>query len=118
MNAVCRKCKHGLKCALYNDSNKNPKCYIEILHPTKLKGYKDFEKLTDDLSRLRYDKLAEFLELLSEKLQTDSINDYDANKLRLSSALQNASCYVYEAFNYIKEAWKICEKYFFNNNKE
>lgn len=82
------------------------------IHAKQLKNYPgDFSELASELGDLRYDSLAEFLALLSEKLQEDARADAGRKRIKLAKQLQNASEQIAAASTEIAEAWKICEPY-------
>lgn len=67
-------------------------------HKKYLKKYEDdFEDIATELGDLRYDSLSIFLELLSKKLDKDSIADGERNRKKLSFELLEASKKIKEA---------------------
>lgn len=70
-------------------------------HP-QLEG---MDKLVEDLGNLRYDSLAEFLNKLSKKLESDGHADEARGRMQLSKQLAYAA-------KSIGNAWKICKPYF------
>ncbi|MFN7119736.1 MAG: hypothetical protein ACK4TA_23275 [Saprospiraceae bacterium] len=71
----------------------------------------DFTSLATELGNLRYDALAEFLHLLSEKLHQDGIADANRGRVKLATQLQHASKSLESTANAIEEAWRICKPY-------
>ncbi len=81
-------------------------------HKKYLDNYKEgFEKLSIELGDLRYDSLSEFLNLLSKKLDKDSLADKDRNREKLSYELLEASKRLKEASENTDKAWIICKPY-------
>ena len=83
-------------------------------HKSWIKNYeRDFEKLATEIGDLRYDALAEFLELLGHKIERDGQKDKSRGRVQLANNLQNAAKALIESAKNIKEAWRICEPYMF-----
>ena len=81
-------------------------------HHKKLQKYPDsFEKLAEELGNLTYDSLADFLELLSEKMAKDGLADRNRNRVKLATALENSATHLKEASKEIEEAWRICKPF-------
>ncbi len=81
-------------------------------HNKYLEQYSNgFENIAIELGDLRYDSLAEFLELLSLKLHKDSLADKGRNRIKLSTELLEASKRLKEASENIDSAWTICKPY-------
>jgi len=77
-------------------------------HPSRL-DYIEFPELADDLGNLRYDKLADFLNLLSEKIDKDGKADALRKRPMLSRFLTQAS-------TSISGAAKVCEPHMHHHN--
>ncbi len=79
-------------------------------HKTWIKNYEqDFERLAEEIGDLRYDSLAEFLELLAKKLSIDAGKDRDRGRRHLSDSLYEAKDSLTKAAGSISVAWRICE---------
>lgn len=88
-------------------------------HKTWIKNYEqDFERLAEEIGDLRYDSLAEFLELLAKKLSIDAGKDRDRGRRHLSDSLYEAKRQVGKAADSINSAWKICEPYMLPEEKD
>lgn len=77
-----------------------------MIHKTEIKGF-DLKDLSEEIGNLRYDALQEFLLLLSDKLNRDSISDAKKNRTLLSTSLLDASDALWEASHYIQDSWNI-----------
>jgi hypothetical protein len=81
-------------------------------HPCNIDKYKgSLEELAESIGNLRYDALAEFLELLSTKIATDGAIDTERGRLQLGKCLHDSSGKIAGATKSIKQAWRICEPY-------
>ena len=81
-------------------------------HNTLIKNYHgSIESLVEDIGNLRYDALADFLHLLSEKIQSDGEKDEARKRHQLASALFECSKKLEESKMAIDVAWKISEPY-------
>jgi hypothetical protein len=69
--------------------------------------YKDFKKLADNIGDLRYDVLAEFLCLLSDKIKKDGEKDLKNGRVKLAHSLDLASKSLENAAKNIDESWTI-----------
>ncbi|MBV8068286.1 MAG: hypothetical protein JO270_00175 [Acidobacteriaceae bacterium] len=68
----------------------------------------EFAQLLGDL---RYDRLAQYLDALAEKLQKDSESDGGRGRGQLAACLTRAAFNIDEARLAIEAAWEICEPY-------
>lgn len=83
-------------------------------HRSWIKNYEDnFAKLAEEIGDLRYDTLAEFLELLGRKIEKDGQKDRSRGRIKLAANLQSAANALIKSSEVIKEAWQICEPYMF-----
>ena len=83
-------------------------------HKSWIKNYEgNFEKLAEEIGDLRYDTLAEFLELLGKKIEIDGQKDNSRGRTKLANSLQGSAKALIESSKNIKEAWRICEPYMF-----
>ncbi len=80
-------------------------------HPTKIAYKGGLEKLVEDIGNLRYDTLAEFLELLQKKLDNDSKKDGERGRKALSLELSRAATFVMAAKESIDKAWVISKPF-------
>jgi len=81
-------------------------------HQKWIKGYEqDFQRLAEEVGDLRYDSLAEFLELLAKKIKQDANNDRDRGRYHLSEFLYETKDKLAKAADSAGYAWKICEPY-------
>lgn len=81
-------------------------------HTDKVKNYNgSHQKLAEEIGDLYYDALADFLQLLSEKIQTDAQADSDRGRQKLAKQLFACSKNLEESARLIDTAWEICEPY-------
>ncbi|MFK8161498.1 MAG: hypothetical protein AB8H12_03460 [Lewinella sp.] len=81
-------------------------------HKTWIKNYeRDSERLAEEIGDLRYDSLAEFLDLLAKKLNRDGNGDRDRGRRHLSEKLYEAKDQLNHAADAVNQAWRICEPY-------
>lgn len=81
-------------------------------HKKFIKGeYNDMKKLADDIGDLHYEKLHEFLVMLSDKINSDAIKDYKGGRTKLAKKLKDASFYLDMVGVEIGEAWLISRPY-------
>lgn len=79
-------------------------------HPTEISGV-DLDKLALDLTRLRYDVLARFLDRLSEFMEHDAEADMERGRAKLSWHLHKTSVLLGVASVDIGKAWEICDSH-------
>jgi hypothetical protein len=81
-----------------------------MVHRDKVEGYSGtLADLAEEVGNLRYDAVAEFLRLLSEKLGRDASLDEGRGRVRLAASLRDASRPLGDAARGIEQAWRICE---------
>lgn len=68
-------------------------------------------ELVEDIGDLYYDSLTDFLNLLSEKLEKDSLKDRERNRIKLANFLKSASENIKQASSTLDDAWKICKPF-------
>ena len=68
-------------------------------------------ELADDLGNLRYDALAQFLQLLAKKLERDAKADEKRGRPQLAGSLHDAAMHTNDAANSIEAAWQISEPF-------
>ncbi len=69
------------------------------------------EFMAQSLGNLKYDELAAFLKLLSDKLEQDGDADGARGRAQLAKALHDAAQNIDQAADDVKRAWVICEPY-------
>lgn len=67
--------------------------------------------LAEDIGNLRYDALADFLHLLSEKIAADGEKDHSRGRLKLAGRLFACAEQLKGCEADIRKAWVICEPY-------
>jgi hypothetical protein len=80
-------------------------------HPIEIKRYDSMQSLAKDISKLRYDSLASFLNWLSIFLLEDSGEDDLRGRRKLSGYLLNASKKLETVQENIDLAWEVCKPY-------
>ena len=81
-------------------------------HPRWIKNYENnFAQLAEEIGDLRYDSLAELLQLLSQKIEQDGINDHQGGRVQLAASLKKASVDLLNSAASIEVAWRISEPY-------
>ncbi len=81
-------------------------------HKDYIKHYAgSVEDLTEELGNLRYDTLANFLEMLAAKLERDSAKNIAKDRLKLAEHLKDAHQCIKEASWNIAKAWVVAEPY-------
>lgn len=69
------------------------------------------EFMAESLGNLKYDELAAFLKLLSEKIEHDGDKDAARGREQLAKALHDAASNIDQAADDITAAWVICKPY-------
>jgi hypothetical protein len=69
------------------------------------------EELSENIGDLYYDSLSEFLQLLSKKLEKDSLKDRGRGRIKLANSLKEASENIKNSASNISDAWDICEPF-------
>jgi len=90
----------------YLPLEENPKHTKTI---TKYSG--TMEELVEDIGNLYYDSLSKFLQLLSKKIEEDSIKDRERNRIKLAECLKSASENIKISASNINDAWEICRPF-------
>jgi len=84
----------------------------KIKHTKTIVNYNgSMEELVENIGDLYYDSLSEFLQLLSQKLEKDSIKDRERNRIKLADYLKSASENIKTSASNINDAWKICKPF-------
>ncbi len=83
-----------------------------MIHEVSIKKYKGTLKdLSTDIGDLRYDALAEFLDLLSHKIQDDAQQDKERGRIKLAKELHHCAEQLKSAKLSIDRAWEISEPF-------
>jgi NurA-like 5'-3' nuclease len=83
-----------------------------MIHTNTITKYNGtLEELVENIGDLYYDSLSEFLQLLSQKLEKDSIKDRERNRIKLANCLKSASENIKISASNINDAWKICKPF-------
>lgn len=83
-------------------------------HRSWIKNYeRNFEQLAKEIGDLRYDTLAEFLRLLSQKIEQDGQQDRSRGRTQLADSLQRAAANLEESAESIELAWRISEPFMY-----
>jgi hypothetical protein len=83
-----------------------------MIHRLNIEKYDGtLQELTVDIGNLRYDALADFFRLLSEKIETDAVKDRSSERYKLAVSLCACAEKLREASADIDRSWKICEPY-------
>lgn len=86
-----------------------------MIHTKTIVNYNgSMEELVENIGDLYYDSLSEFLQLLSQKLEKDSIKDRERNRIKLADCLKSASENIKTSASNINDAWGICEQFISN----
>ena len=67
--------------------------------------------LAEAIGDLKYDALADFLQLLAEKIQKDGAKDRSRDRVQLATNLEKSAEYLLVAKSNINIAWKISAPY-------
>jgi len=67
------------------------------------------EQLAERIGDLYYDALAEFLDLLANKIAVDSEADIGCGRPKLAAELAGCAEHLSQAARHIDEAWRICK---------
>lgn len=83
-----------------------------MIHKSHIEGYNgSMEILAEEIGNLKYDALAEFLDLLAAKIERDGDKDRSRGQVKLANHLQSCSVKLTEAKLSIDKAWGICKPY-------
>ncbi len=83
-----------------------------MVHHQNIEKYRgSLPQLAEDIGNLKYDALADFLHLLSVKIESDAASDKARGRVQLASSLQNCSNHLAKAATQIEQAWHISEPY-------
>jgi hypothetical protein len=83
-----------------------------MIHPKTPKNYAgSFEDLAKELGDLRYDSLAAFFELLSQKIQQDGEKDQSRGRAKLAQHLFQSADMLKKSAEEMDKAWVICKPF-------
>lgn len=83
-----------------------------MIHKDEVENYQgSMEELAEEVGNLKYDALANFLALLSEKIEKDGAKDASRGRIQLAGNLQVCAEKLKEAQSSIDKAWIISEPY-------
>ncbi len=83
-----------------------------MIHKSDIENYNgSLQDLVEEIGNLKYDSLAEFLGLLSEKIRQDGDKDKNRGRLKLAKHLHDCANKLEESKVSINHAWRICEPY-------
>lgn len=83
-----------------------------MIHHNTIQDYiGTLPELAEKIGDLRYDALAEFLEMLSAKIERDGLKDEKRGRAQLAQALQECASELANAAVPMKKAWKIAEPF-------
>ena len=83
-----------------------------MIHKSEVEKYQGtMGELARDIGDLKYDALAEFLELLATKIEFDGKKDEARGRVKLSTNLFSAAENLKNSQKAIEKAWVICEPY-------
>jgi hypothetical protein len=79
-----------------------------MIHKSTVEHYPgDLAALAEEIGNLKYDALAEFLRLLSAKIDGDAAKDQARGRVQLAAALRSAAGRIGSAEAPVERAWKI-----------
>jgi len=87
-------------------------------HPIKIESFESLEDLAKAIGNMRYDKLAEFVEKLSDDLEKQAEADRKKDRIKLSNELYAAALRLRPVYDRIYEAWRISEPYMRDTEQE
>jgi len=83
-----------------------------MIHETTVKKYQgNLKDLSINIGDLRYDALADFLKLLSDKIQSDAHKDKERGRLKLAEELYACAEQLKRSKSSIDRAWRISEPF-------
>ena len=83
-----------------------------MIHYDAVQNYTgSLAELAEDVGNLRYDALAEFLQILSAKVAQDGIKDAGHGRAQLASALQGGAAELTASADQIQKAWRIAKPF-------
>lgn len=83
-----------------------------MIHKSEIENFSGtMAQLAEEIGDLKYDALAEFFELLSDKIKRDGDKDKSRGRIKLAKHLHDCSENLLECKKSIDKAWVICEPY-------
>ncbi len=83
-----------------------------MIHRSTVENYPgDLASLAEEVGSLKYDALAEFLRLLSAKIDGDAAKDQARGRVQLAAALRSAAGRIGSAEVPVERAWKISKPF-------
>jgi len=88
-------------------------------HPKNVAGYNgSLQELAHATGRMRYDKVAEFIQELSDDIKSQADADLNIRgRKKLSQKLFEAAQFLDETLKAVNGAWKICKPYIKEDDK-
>ena len=84
----------------------------KMIHKSEVEKYTgSMEELAEEIGNLKYDSLANFLDLLADKIQRDGQKDKERNRVKLANNLFQSAERIRESKGFIDKAWVICEPF-------
>ena len=83
-----------------------------MIHYGEVKRYAgSMNELAEDIGNLRYDALADFLNLLAAKIEHDGDKDRARKRLKLANELHSSADSLRTSATAIDRAWVICKPF-------
>lgn len=83
-----------------------------MIHHEQVHKYEGtIQDLATEIGDLRYDVLADFLKLLSQKIALDAAKDRGRGRVKLATSLENCAVLLEKGGIEIDEAWRISEPF-------
>ena len=83
-----------------------------MIHYDAVQNYTgSLAELAEDVGNLRYEALAEFLQLLSAKVAQDAEKDAGRGRAQLASALQDSAAELTASADHMQKAWRIAKPF-------
>ena len=83
-----------------------------MIHKDQIDGYKGSPTdLAEAIGDLKYDALANFLELLAAKIEKDAAKDRSRGRVQLATSLEKSAAHLVTAKLNIDIAWRISAPY-------
>jgi hypothetical protein len=80
------------------------------VHKSTIENY-SFERLAEEIGDLKYNALAEFLKILSNKIYNDGRKDELRGRIKLATQLKRAASDLDSCSKNIDAAWTICKPF-------
>lgn len=83
-----------------------------MAHPNYVVGFSgSLEELAQNVGAMRYDCVAEFLQLLAKNMNEQAAADQERNRPKLASKLELTAVALHHSYDAMNEAWRICAPY-------